>query len=480
MAESYNFCGIGASSGRGRQVMRMNNLSGHKKLSGHKLRHFNYRYAKILVLILLLFGTCAGCIYKDPLEAKVEKLDRSLGDEDLNVSYASAYALIDIGEPSVDCLLESLKDEDPQVRSLSAYALGRIEDPRALKPLIEALEDPEPEVRKNSAVALGDLNSTEAVGPLLKLLNNETNDDVRSGVIYSLGSIGDPKAASSIIKFFGDEELGSSAATAVGELGDEETVKKLLPFLKNRDPEVRIRSISALGTIRYRNIKNQEAVQCLIEMLNDRAAEVRKEAAFTLRFFDEPEETALTEQPLINALGDSDHEVQKAAISPLKHIKSKKAVPSLEKLLEDKNQNLKITAINALGEIGDPESLDSLSSLLRDKDWPVRRELASSLTEIGGSKAVDSLIFLLGDENYRVRQNAANGLGELGDKKAVGPLLKALETEREKDVRIAEVQALGELGGNETLETLSRISTDAEEYRNVRAAAEEAMKKIKT
>lgn len=472
----------------------MKNLSEHKKSSGHKSRYLNCRYAKLLVLIMLLFETCAGCIYQDPLEAKVEKLDRSLGDEDINVSYASAYALIDIGEPSVDCLLESLQDKDPQVRSLSALALGRIGDVRASKPLIEALEDPEPEVRKNSAGALGDLKSTEAVDPLLKLLSNEKNDEVRKRAITSLGYIGDPKAISPLIELFEDEELGSTAATAVGEFGDEETVEKLLPVLKNRDPEVRICGIRALRTMRYRNIKSQEAELCLIELLNDKSAEVRKEAVTTLSWFNEPEETALSEQPIINALEDSDPEVQLAAVYFFWGIRTKKATPSLERLLENKNpQNLQIAAIVALGSIRDPEALDSLLSFLGNKNWLVRKELATSLTKIGGSRAVDSLVFMLGDQNYKVRQNAANGLGKLGDKKAVDPLLKALETEREEDVRTAEVQALGKLVGNETelvgnktelvgnktLDTLYRISTDSEEYRSVRTAAEEAINKAK-
>jgi HEAT repeat protein len=95
--------------------------------------------------------------------------------------------------------------------------------------------------------------------------------------------------------------------------------------------------------------------------------------------------------------------------------------------------------------------------------------------EMGDTRAVDPLISLLGDENYKVRQGAATGLGRLGDRKAAEPLIKALETEREADVRISEVQALGILGGPEAIKGLSRISTDKDEYRNVRINAEKAL-----
>jgi HEAT repeat protein len=88
------------------------------------------------------------------------------------------------------------------------------------------------------------------------------------------------------------------------------------------------------------------------------------------------------------------------------------------------------------------------------------------------------LISLLEDKYYRVRESAAYGLGKFGDRKAVDPILKALETEREAGVRNSQVNALGELGGQESVEVLYRISTDMEEYSYVRTAAEVALKKI--
>ena len=87
---------------------------------------FSCRNAKILILMFLLSGICAGCLGKDPLEARVDKLVGSLGDEDENIRYASADALVDIGEPAVDPLIKALEDDNPQVRSLAALSLGKI------------------------------------------------------------------------------------------------------------------------------------------------------------------------------------------------------------------------------------------------------------------------------------------------------------------------------------------------------------------
>lgn len=456
---------------------------------------FSCRRAKLLLLLLLFSGICAGCLDKDPLESRVDKLVRNLGNEDQNIGYASAYALIDIGEPSVDPLIKALKDNNPQVRSLAAFSLGRIREPRASKPLIKTLEDSEPEVRMNSAEALGNLGDTEAVEPLLRLLEDEDdrviissvvalgklnvsesvdpfielldhdNNEVRSNAIFALGTIGDPKSAVPLIDLLGDEELGGPAADAVGNFGDKKAVEKLLGSLDSRDPTVRINSIYAL-----RGIRDPTSVLPLIAMLEDRDPEVRRVAASALGAFGQ-EEAALSEQPLIKALADSEEGVRIAAVHALGRIGGKEAVPPLINLLQPEDSALSEASADPDKSFGDVGSV-------RLADWRVKRDIVQALVEIGDPEAVRPLILLVGDEHYMVRKSAAEGLGTLGDGRAVEPLLKALETEREEEVRFAQIRALGELGGPEAVEGLRRISTDMEEYKHVRIAAEEALEKI--
>ncbi|WP_440947372.1 HEAT repeat domain-containing protein [Methanosarcina sp. T3] len=468
---------------------------------------FGCMHAKIFLLLLLFSGICAGCLGKDPLEARVDKLVRNLGNEDLDVGYASAYALIDIGEPSVDSLIKALKDEDPQVRSLAAYSLGRIGEPRASKALIKTLEDPEPEVRMNSTEALGNLGAAEAVDPLIELLKddddrvvvnsifaleqlkapeavgplleflNQDNKEVSRRAISALRAIGDPKAVDPLIELFSDEELGEYAADAVGESGDEEAVEKLLKLLDSRDPKVRVNSIYALiGTqnpdsnYALIGIQDPDLVLPIVGMLDDRDKEVRRAAVFALGRFGR-EEASLTEQPLIKALGDPEEDVRMAAIRALGNAGGKEAVAPLVELL-----HLETSGVSGASAGSDEDVREAGSVKLAD--WYVKREVVRSLVEIGDPGAVEPLILLLGDEYYRIRQFAAQGLGKLGDQGAVEPLLKALETERESEVRVAEVRALGELGGPEAIEGLRRISVDMEEYRYVRTSAEEALAKL--
>jgi HEAT repeat protein len=210
-------------------------------------------------------------------------------------------------------------------------------------------------------------------------------------------------------------------------------------------------------------------------MLNDQVPEVRREAAYVLGNFKEPQEIAQTEQPLINALGDSKVEVQAAAAGSLGNIESKKAIPLLAELIQSKDSTLCETAVHSLARYKDPEAADALIAALGNENWHIRMEIVYSLREVGDTRAVDPLISLLGDENHGVRKGAATALGSLGDRKAVEPIIKALETERESDVRVSEVQALGILGGPEAINCLSRVSTDKDEYKYVRNSAEKAL-----
>jgi HEAT repeat protein len=505
MERSGDFCRIVDSPQRGEQVIHVIKLD---ELLSCKL-------TKVMLLLLLLSCICAGCLGKDPLEARAEKLVGSLGDEDPNIAYASAYALIDIGKPAVDPLIEALKDDNPQVRSFAALALGEIRDKKAMKPLLEILADPSPKVRMNVAYSLGEIGAVEAVEPLIKLLKDEDGEVVRMTVIalgllkdpratepickvmdrddanvrhednpniryealIALGEIGDPRAVDTLVDLLADKELGPSTANILGNFKSEYVFGKVTKKLHNSNPTVRT---NAIAVFEYN--QDPAAVPLLIKMLDDKSPEVRREAAFALGFFKEPEEVAQIEQPLINALGDNKSQVQETAARSLGRIGSKEAIPSLEGLLQDKDENLQIAAIEALGnlgKIGNPEVVDSLIPTLEDEDWLVRETIVNSLVEIGDSRAVDSLISLLGDESYRVRKSAAEGLGKLGTRRAAEPLLKALETERERDVRVSEVQALGILGGPEAIQGLIRISTDRDEYKNVRTSAEKALMILK-
>ncbi|MFQ5795664.1 MAG: HEAT repeat domain-containing protein [Candidatus Bipolaricaulia bacterium] len=94
------------------------------------------------------------------------------------------------------------------------------------------------------------------------------------------------------------------------------------------------------------------------------------------------------------------------------------AVPTLIKVLQDKDVDVRQEAAEALGKIG-PDARDAVPALveaLRDEDWSVRQFSAWALRKIGPD-AVPALIEALEDEDERVRDNATRVLQVLKKEK---------------------------------------------------------------
>jgi len=77
----------------------------------------------------------------------------------------------------------------------------------ALEPLIKALEDEEEYVRSSAAEALGEIGDKRAVEPLIKALEDD-DKGVLYHAAYALGRIGDERAVEPLIKALGDKLKG--------------------------------------------------------------------------------------------------------------------------------------------------------------------------------------------------------------------------------------------------------------------------------
>ena len=136
-------------------------------------------------------------------------------------------------------------------------------------------------------------------------------------------------------------------------------------------------------------------------------------------------------------LADQDPTARRKAISEARKTKQKAAAPALVKALSD--ARLREEAVLGLGELGGPESVQPLLD------------------------AIDTKVGAGSDEATRAatRTNAkiADALSALGDPKA-GPALLRLARSRDDLVRLAAVQALGQLKIKEGVPELAHIVDD--------------------
>ena len=293
----------------------------------------------------------------------------------------------------------------------------------------------------------------------------------------------------------GDSRQRADAAGLLGELGSDATVEPLLDALHDSHSKVRKAAAVALG-----KLKNIDAVPGLIEILENKTSDIDLREAAANALCEIRDSSAVP--ALIDALvDDPEMYVRLTAAKALGLIGDARAVPVLVgTMLNVRWHLLRRAAVWALGEIGDITTLADLLDALNDDDEQVRRDAALVIIKIwkphalkealwhrdwrvreaavwayGQSKysgAVPSLIELLYDEERNVRLSVVKALGHIGDPRAVPGLLQCIQIERDEQVLILSIVALGEIGNAEAVETLTdRLVNGDETFREATAKA---------
>jgi HEAT repeat protein len=383
----------------------------------------------------------------------VKPLIAALKDVNEQVRSSAANALGALGDArAVEPLIAALKNVNEQVRSSAASALGNLGDERAARPLFAALTNEEADlwVRSSAASALGKLGEvgfrwllvaieygdpevSNSVASALRELGesgfqgllaalNDTNAKIRSSAAKALGLLGDRRAFEPLIAALVDVDAGvrSSAAEALGQVGDGRAVEPLLTALNDADewvPRYAARALGKLGTVGFKalldQLKNPAAYMCVIVV----------EALGDLK-------NAEAVEPLIDVLNDAENEVRRSAAKALGHLGAKWAAEPLIAALTDPEKRVRSSAADALGELGDGRAVEPLIAALNDANAEVRSNVAEALGKMRDARAVEPLIPLLIDTDKaegantfasttRVCDTAARALEAIGTPEAL-------------------------------------------------------------
>jgi HEAT repeat protein len=200
-------------------------------------------------------------------------------------------------------------------------------------------------------------------------------------------SVNQPRSISAaeidqLIQKFRQDRLEAPEWCQFVEMG-EPVVPQFLPLLQDKNPEVRLRAVNALGSISY---SAKAAIPSLILLLKDPNKEVRSDAAGVIGSIGEAAIPSL--MPLFK---DPDKAVRSNAAEALGYMgkSAKNAIPSLIPLLKDPDKAVRSDAVDVLGEIGEA-AIPSLMPLLKDPDNEVRSNAAFALERMGKSVKLDT------------------------------------------------------------------------------------------
>ncbi len=152
-------------------------------------------------------------------------------------------------------------------------------------------------------------------------------------------------------------------------------------------------------------------------------------------------------------------------------------LPFVHRRLSDDDPTVVAAAINAAGGLGFPALEDPVAAFLADdQPAPLRHAAIAALGRMGAMTAVDRLVAIV-DGDPDAAAAALGALTEIRSAAAVAAAAAALEREPERDVQIAAVRYLSELGALDVLPALRRLARDADtELRLVASFASRALK----
>ncbi len=213
------------------------------------------------------------------------------------------------------------KTESPQMiaahcAALSLYALSEKEN--AISELIKALDSSNKTVRGTALAASLDINTPAMTKALLDKAGVENNFEIKSEIIYALGTKGDKSALSFIESNInaGNAFVKNASIVALGKLNGENDFGKIIQVMNVNDDQIIATAKQTLLTVSNPQMitpvasaipqVNPSAQIALIEILSERNAKNAAEAVFVQANSSNPDVKLAAEQALKNLTEEKD------------------------------------------------------------------------------------------------------------------------------------------------------------------------------
>lgn len=249
-------------------------------------------------------------------------------------------------------------------------------------------------------------------------------------------------------------------------------IGEIVPFLANADVKIRARVAQAL-----RHSQNLDAVEPLLQLLSDPDIDVSGEAAVGIiritHFSPEFVQMPRMLDVLIEASKDS--WVDREAVRILSWIDDPRAAQALVDALQFVEEQTRFAEPIRDGLIRFGKAATEMLIPALKYEEPSARELAAEiLGELGNDIAIAPLLRTLhnDDEESYVQYAAAVSIGKLGGLEALVIALK----DKNQHVRLAAVEALGNLQHKPAIEPIKELLSDS--VPEVREAAEKSLAQL--
>ena len=252
------------------------------------------------------------------------------------------------------------------------------------------------------------------------------------------------------------DELVRVAEHAVRE-GDFALPSEIFHRVVARERQVHDADVRRAFMLTVRRLSRSAVLRAVAQGLA-RAPEKREQQLAVLTRTGEDGADALIEQ-LVAAEERSERRIYFDALLELRA-----GVPTLLHMLGDPRWFVARNAAALLGELGSPEAEQPLSELLHHDDERVRHAATIALMRLGTSRSMPAIEQALRDGAPQIRIQAATILVERRADASAAPLIRALEVEKDDEVKAAFYLALGKFG---TADAVAKLIAAAQPERGI-------------
>jgi HEAT repeat protein len=202
-----------------------------------------------------------------------DALIRAMHDSNAQVRHSAMRALGETGESrAVQALTDQFTFYGKGAGASSALsALARIADPSSVPLFTANLENKDPHIRQAAAEGLGRVGDKSEIERLQTAASNDESDSVRAACAFALQKLG-WNYLDRLVDFLDSSQMAPQVQSYLLELGSP-TVARLLPRLLEPDEGIRRHLVEVLG-----GIGDESTVARLTPLLKDRDKDVAKAA----------------------------------------------------------------------------------------------------------------------------------------------------------------------------------------------------------
>lgn len=385
---------------------------------------------------------------------------------------AAAQIAQTLAEDELPLVFEMLGDRDWRVRKTIVEGLLRKSDESIIRGLISSLHDPENAGKRNSATEALTRVGDRAIPFIIFELSGEADLDVRLSLVNLLGDLRNGDGFAALMGLIGTEtdvNILSSSIASLGKYRDDRSLPTLLSALQRDDLWIKFHVIEALG-----EVGDRRALPAILALYSEKS--LRKPVleavgkigdigtlGFLLKIITDEEKLNLTALRSLVRIAEAEKprivEIAERSLIQRKFrqsFPSGKIPPLIEHLESSPKRDVKNFILKFLGWSGD---LRALPALLTYVDQPESAEVAAqALVDFGqqaagpileklrttdeddvvtlllrvvhavaGSEAVPTVIGFLDHENPNVRRLAIETFGEILEPGTVDYLLAKLD-----------------------------------------------------